>query len=104
MERKELLTAHEAASRLSVTRRTILKWARENRIESIRISKKKILFTQDAIDEFLRSRTNVVESRSVNQNGTGRRIASPNSTKKGGNRRNSGELWNYLRKEVRQWQ
>ncbi|MFC1834331.1 helix-turn-helix domain-containing protein [Thermodesulfobacteriota bacterium] len=99
---KELLTADETATKLSVTRRTILRWARENRLESIKISKKKILFSQEAIDEFLRSRTNAVESGSINHQGAGRKMSSPKS-KKGGGRKASGESWRDLRSEVSSW-
>jgi excisionase family DNA binding protein len=42
---KELLTPDEAASILKVTKRTILRWARERKIESVRVSIKGILFT-----------------------------------------------------------
>jgi excisionase family DNA binding protein len=103
MSERELLTADETATKLSVTTRTILRWSRENRIESIRISKKKILFSQDAIDEFLKSRTNRIESRSINHNGAGRKITSPKS-KKGGCKPSSRKSWRSLREEVTTWQ
>jgi excisionase family DNA binding protein len=103
MSEIELLTVDETAHKLNVTRRTILKWARENKIESIRISRKKILFSIDAIDEFLKSRTNrVVLPEQEKQNG-GRWITAP-YPKKGGPKPHTGELWNDLRKEVRKWQ
>lgn len=103
MTEKELLTADEAAQKLSVTRRTILKWAREKRIESIGISRKKILFSREAIDEFLRSKTHKVESPSITHQGAGRNSAPP-KPKEGGNKRSTGKLWNDLRKEVASWQ
>ena len=102
LDRKELLTADETATKLNVTRRTILKWARENRIESVRISRKVVLFSADAIDEFLRSNTNRVESGAAESGGAGRKT-SP-TKRKGGGKRSKGELWNDLRKEVKQWQ
>ena len=56
MERKELLTAVEAAAYLNVTKRTILRWAREGKIERMKISGKLVLFTPEAIDIFLKRR------------------------------------------------
>ena len=58
----ELLTADEAAQRLRITARTLLRWARANRIESVRVSKKKILFTEQAIEIFIQARTRDIES------------------------------------------
>ena len=103
MSEKELLTADETATKLSVARRTILRWARENKIESIRISNKKILFSQEAINEFLKSKTNGVESSRVNHNGAGRKIPSP-KPKKGGGKQSSRKSWRSLREEVATWQ
>ena len=103
MSEKELLTADETAQRLNLTRRTILRWARENRIESIRISKKKILFSQDAIDDFLKSKTNAVESRGMTHEGAGRKMTGP-IPRKGGKARRSRESWRSLREEVTSWQ
>jgi excisionase family DNA binding protein len=38
MVEKELVTPDEAAELFSVTRRTLLRWARENKIESVKLS------------------------------------------------------------------
>jgi excisionase family DNA binding protein len=103
MSERELLTADEAATGLSVTRRTILRWARENKIESIRISKKKILFSKDAINEFLRSKTNKIELSRPNHKSAGRKMTGP-KLKKGGYRKSSGESWRDLRQEVSSWE
>lgn len=103
MSETDLLTADEAATKLSVTRRTILKWARENRIESIRISNKKILFSQDAVDEFLKIRTSRVELPKTKRDKDGRWISAP-IPKKGGGRKTSGESWRDLRQEVSSWE
>ncbi|MFC1833751.1 helix-turn-helix domain-containing protein [Thermodesulfobacteriota bacterium] len=103
MSEKELLTADETAQKLSVTRRTILRWARENKIESVRISKKKILFRQEEIDGFLKSKTNVVELPSMKHEGAGRKMTSP-IPKKGGDRQRTGESWRDLRQEVSSWE
>ncbi len=104
MPGKELLTAAEAATKLKITQRTILKWAREGRIECVRISRKVVLFAEDAIDTFVKCKTIGIESEPMNHQRAGRIMASPNPTKKGGDKRNSGELWKDLRKEVIQWQ
>jgi len=62
MTAKELLTAEEAASILKVSRRTILKWAREHKIESVKLSRKVILFTPEALERFLSEKTRRIES------------------------------------------
>ena len=95
---KELLSADEAASKLNITKRTILRWAREGKIECVRISAKVVLFTAEAIDRFVDSKTFEVESPAVNHRGAGRKMTSPEPRK--GGTRTSGELWRDLRKEV----
>ena len=104
MPGKELLKPDEAAARLQITKRTLLRWARENKIESVKLSRKVVLFTAEAIDDFVKSRAKKIEPAPMNHQAAGRKIASPTPTKKGGDKRNSGELWKDLRKEVRQWQ
>ncbi len=95
---KELLGADEAASRLRITKRTLLRWAREGKVECVRISAKVVLFTAEAIDRFVAGKTFGVESPAVNHRGTGRKMTSP-KLRKGGTKA-SGELWRDLRKEV----
>jgi excisionase family DNA binding protein len=102
MDGKELLSAAEAATRLYVTKRTILRWAREGKIGYVRISRKVILFTAEAIDRFTQAREFVVESATTNHREAGRRTTSP-KTKKGGGKKTSGELSGDLRKEVMKW-
>ena len=104
MPGKELLTAAEAASKLKITKRTLLKWARENKIESVKLSRKVVLFTAEAIDDFVKSGANKLEPAPMNHQRAGRMMNSPNPTKKGGDKPDSGELWKDLRKEVIQWQ
>ncbi|MGO9568460.1 MAG: helix-turn-helix domain-containing protein [Desulfomonilaceae bacterium] len=104
MSEKELLTAAEAAERLKIAKRTLLRWARENKIESVKLSRKVVLFTAEAIDDFVKSREHKVEPAPTSHQGAGRKMARPTPTKKGGDRRTSGELWKDLRKEVMQWQ
>jgi excisionase family DNA binding protein len=101
---KELLSPDEASSKLKITKRTILRWAREGKIECVRISAKVVLFTAEAFDRFVDSRTFEVESPVVNHRGAGRKMASPKPMRKGADNRTSGELWKDLRKEVKQWQ
>jgi excisionase family DNA binding protein len=99
----DFITAEETASKLNVTKRTVLKWARQGKLECVRISAKVVLFTVEAIDRFVQSRTYAVECLTVDHNRAGRKMTSP-PTKKGGDKRGSGELWKDLRKEVKQWQ
>ncbi|MGO9116058.1 MAG: helix-turn-helix domain-containing protein [Desulfomonilaceae bacterium] len=101
MEGKEL-TAEAAAARLCVTKRTILRWAREGKIECVRASRKVVLFTSDAIERFLQSRTIEVKSETTNHQQAGRMMTSPEK-RKGGGKKNSGELSGDLRKEVLSW-
>ena len=104
MPEKELLTAAEAAEKLRIEKRTVLKWARENKIESVKLSRKVVLFTAAAIDDFIRSREHKVETAPISHQGAGRKMASPTPTKKGGDRRTSGESWRDLRQEVSSWE
>lgn len=64
-ERKEngndLLSAEEAAMRLRVSRRTLLKWARKGKIGCIRLSAKMIRFSEDQIAEFILRMTHEME-------------------------------------------
>ena len=101
MSGDELLTAAEAAEKLRIEKRTVLKWARENKIQSVKLSKKVVLFTAAAIDDFVRSREQFAP---MNHQGAGRKMTSPTPTKKGGDKRNSGESWRDLRQEVSSWE
>ena len=102
MEETQLLTAAEAATKFHQTRRTILRWAREKKIESVRVSRKVVLFTAGGIEKFVKSKTSGIESVARNHQPAGRKT-SP-ETKKGGSKKTSGELWGDLRKEVLSWQ
>jgi hypothetical protein len=102
MSEKELLTAVEAADKPRIAKRTLLKWARENRIESVRVSEKRILFTEDGIERFLQARTHGIESGPVKRDRAARKPARPES-KQGGGKRTSGEMWKGLRKDVHTW-
>jgi excisionase family DNA binding protein len=102
MEEKELLTAAEAATRLHIAKRTLLRWAREGKIGYVRVSRKVILFTSEAIDRFTQAREFVVESPATNHKEAGRKMTSPKA-KKGGGKKTSGEMSGDLRKEVLSW-
>jgi excisionase family DNA binding protein len=104
MSEKELLTADEAAEKLRIAKRTLLRWARENRIESVRVSPKVVLFAPEAIDEFVTSKSKKIEYAPKNHQEVGRKTASPYPRKKGGDRRTSGESWRDLRQEVSSWE
>jgi len=103
MDGKELLSADETAAKLNISRRTLLRWARERKIECVRISRKVVFFTGAAIDKFLQAGTIGVESPHVNHKGAGRKMTSP-AERKGGGTRVSGESWQDLRTEVLSWE
>lgn len=98
----ELLTADEAASLLNVSRRTLLKWSRENRIERVKISRKVVLFKRTALDKFLQTRTDEVLSVNSDHRRAGRETTG-SGTKKGGPGKSSRKSWPSLRKEVATW-
>jgi excisionase family DNA binding protein len=102
MSEKELLTAAEAADKLRIAKTTLLRWARENRIESVRVSEKRILFTEDGIERFLQARTHGIQSGNAKKDRPVPKPARP-KTKEGGGKSSSGEMWKGLRKEVHTW-
>lgn len=102
MERKELMTADEAAAYLNITKRTVLKWARAGRIERVKISAKVVRFTAEAIDNFLKNQTVEIQSKTT-QRKPSRQRTSDGKSEKGGEKRSSGESWRSLRKEVATW-
>jgi excisionase family DNA binding protein len=104
MERKELMTADEAAAYLSITKRTILKWARAGRIERLKISGKVVLFTAEAVENFLKQQRNQVKSQTRGNEHAVRAASSPQTKRKGGVYKKSGESWRDLRQEVSSWE
>jgi excisionase family DNA binding protein len=102
--RKELMTAAEAAQYLSITKRTILKWARAGRIERVKISGKVVLFTADAIENFLKRKTNEVESKKRGVKHAVGTASDPKTRRKGGAYKHSGGSWRDLRQEVSSWE
>jgi excisionase family DNA binding protein len=100
---RELLTAGETAEKLGISRRTLLRWARDNRIQSVKISRKKILFRREAVEDFLKTCTNGVESH-LKYKGSGIRRTTAAAPERGGDGRRSRKSWRDLRKEVATWQ
>ncbi len=98
------MTAGEAAEYLSITKRTLLKWARAGRIERVKISGKVVLFTAEAIENFLKAKTDEVESKTRQPKHAGRPASCPDTRRKGGACRNSRESWRDLRREVSSWE
>ncbi len=99
MSAKALLTAEESASLLKIARRTLLRWARERKIESLRVSSKVILFTTDAIESFLAARTVEVKPMAVPLARVAMRKARRLS-KQRGRKSPSAQTWEELKKEV----
>lgn len=102
MTATELLTADEAAKLLKIAKRTLLRWARERRIESVRVSSKVILFTADAIKSFLAAKTVEVEPMAVPQPGAVIRKAKSLPEQRG-RKSSRAQSWEELKKEVRSW-
>ena len=100
---KELLSADEAASKLKITKATLLKWARQGKIERVKISAKVVLFTAEALDKFLQDRTNEVESKPTNYKDAVRTASVLTPLKKGGGKKNTGESWRDLRQKDSSW-
>lgn len=103
MSGKEFLTAAEAAEILKITRRTLLKWARENKIESVKLSRRLVLFRIEAVDDFVKGGAKKIEPAPVSHEKAGRKSSSPILPRKGGGKRTSGESWRDLRQEVSSW-
>jgi excisionase family DNA binding protein len=101
--RKELLTAEETAGYLNVSKATILKWARKGKIERVKISAKIVLFSIEAIDSFLKEKTNRVELATKNHQPAVRSASYPQVVQRGGGKKNTGESWRDLRQEVSSW-
>jgi excisionase family DNA binding protein len=56
----DLLSAEEAATRLIISKKTLLKWAREGTIGSVRLSAKMIRFSEEQLTEFIRRMTHEI--------------------------------------------
>jgi len=95
-----LLTPEDVASLLGVDKRTVLKWARDGKLDRVKMSGKVILFTLESINLFVKSKIQGVES-VANPNSKQRAGAEKSITRKGGIRKTSGKSsWRGLREEV----
>lgn len=93
-----LMTPEDVAVMFYVERRTVLKWAREGKIDCIRPSRKIVLFNREYINSLGRSSSQDIESRTTrNKNDRARNSSSP---RKEGERKASGKSWRSLREEV----
>jgi excisionase family DNA binding protein len=54
---ERLLTPEDLAECMGVSVKTVLRYVREGKLGSIKLDAKNIRFTQDQVDEFVRSRT-----------------------------------------------
>ena len=97
-----LFIPEAVAEMFSVDKRTVLKWAREGKLESVKISKKVILFTLESINRFVNGRIQGIES--VTASKTKARVRAEKSVKKGGSSQSSRKSsWRSLREEATQW-
>ena len=95
-----LLTPDDVASLFSVDKRTVLKWARDGKLERVKISGKVVLFTPESVNLFVKSKIQGVESVTA-PNAKPRKRAEKSITKKGGLSQSSRKSsWRSLREEV----
>jgi hypothetical protein len=92
------MTPEDVAHEFSVDRRTVLKWAREGKLHSIRRSKKIIRFSREYIISLGRSCIEDVKSSPARE--TEDRVKNSSTLKKGGKRKASRKSWRSLREEV----
>ena len=97
-----LLTPEDVGSLFNVDKRTVLKWAREGKLERVKISGKIVLFTSESVNLFVKSKIEGVESATVPNPKP--RARAEKSVKKGGVRQTSRKSsWRSLREEATQW-
>jgi excisionase family DNA binding protein len=98
------MTPEQVAAMFSVDRRTVLKWAREGKLQSIKASKKTIRFSREAVYSFARTGYPGIES-GISQNGKRECVPDlPRIKGKGGSRASRESSWRSLREEVTKWQ
>jgi len=94
------MTPEDVAALFCVDRRTVLKWAREGKLNCIKPSKKTIRFSREAVYSFARTGYHGIES-GVSQNRMRERVPdSPRIKGKGGSRASRESSWRSLREEV----
>ena len=97
-----LMTPEDVAIMFSVDRRTVLKWGREGKLQSIKASKKTVRFSRESVYSFARTGCHGIES-GISRNKM--RESVPDSIRakekrKGGNRTSRESSWRSLREEV----
>ncbi len=97
------LTPDDVASIFSVDRRTVLKWARDGKLERVKVSGKVIRFTEESVNSFVKSKTPGVECAAA-PNPKPRTQVAKSIVKKGELGRTSRKSWRSLREEVTTWQ
>lgn len=107
-ERKEngngLLSAEEAAVRLNVSKRTLLKWARKGKIGCIRLCAKMIRFSEDQLAEFIRRMTHEMQPE-IATPPVAMLSSKPSTRIQREAQRKQGDTasWKELRKEMDSW-
>lgn len=95
-----LLTPEEVASLFSVDKRTVLKWARDGKLQRAKISGKVVRFTLESINLFVKSKIQGVES-VTGPNPKPRARVDKSVGRKGGHSQSSRKSsWRSLREEV----
>lgn len=96
----EFLTPEEVACAFAVDKRTILKWAREGKLECLRPSKKTVRFTRESVLSFAKASTEDIQSKKSSKTmktGGADRIIKSRGGNTGTSRKSS---WRSLREEV----
>lgn len=65
----QLLTGRQVADMLNVSQKTVLRWALEGELPSIRLSNRAIRFRTEAIDRWLEERATPAQARVTDPNG-----------------------------------
>jgi len=68
-----LLKGHQVADLLNVSQKTVLRWAQEGELPSIRLSNRAIRFPEDQIDQWLQDKLRATPKQGAVENPAGRR-------------------------------
>jgi excisionase family DNA binding protein len=96
MNEEQLLHPNEAAAILRVSKRTLLKWAREGEIDCVRTSTKQVLFEAEDVNDFFKNCTIAISSPRADHQSRGRRMSASNTKKKEAHRQRSRKSWRNL--------
>gem|GEM_PF-2034559 len=101
----ELLSAEEAATKLkvSVSKKTLLKWAREGKIGSVRLPAKMVRFSEEQLSEFIRRMTHDIRPEKTGRRSPGTPAQSPQLPSKPSRKKQPTQSWKELREEIRSW-